>query len=59
MGINKIEEVHTLKAKIHMVEPTLQRQVSTVPTAAVQTESTVLSVPISSAWDKFRNFRFD
>ena len=40
-------------------QPALQKQVSTVPTAAVQVESTVLPCPIDQAWDKFRNFNWD
>ena len=44
-----------------MAEPVanLVRKLSLVPTAATQTESTVLPVSIDAAWDKVRNFRFD
>ena len=35
------------------------KDVSSIPTAAVQTESTILPVSIDQAWDKFRNFRWD
>ena len=43
-----------------MVEATtLQRQISLVPTAAIQIESTHLPTPIDASWDKFRNFQFD
>ena len=43
-----------------MVEQTtLERKMSTVPTAAVQVESTVLPHSLNKAWDKFRNFQWD
>ena len=40
-----------------MVEPTLARQKSTVPTSCSQTESTVLEVPLLTAWKHFRDFK--
>ena len=42
-----------------MVETTLARQMSTVPTSCTQTESTVLPVAISKAWESFSAFKLD
>lgn len=42
-----------------MVETTLQRQQSTVPTACTQTESCVIDVAINKAWEIFSKFEFN
>ena len=42
-----------------MVEPSLQRKQSTVPTACMQTESTVIDCTIGKAWDLLSGFRLD
>ena len=42
-----------------MVETSLKRQMSLVPTSCTQTESSVLNVPISKAWESFCAFKLD
>ena len=39
-----------------MVEPTLQRQKSTVPTSTTNFESTVLDKPIGDLWNSLKAF---
>jgi hypothetical protein len=42
-----------------MVEPSLHRVASTVPTSTHQVESTVLPLPVAKAWHIFKEFKLE
>ena len=44
---------------VENTQPPLARQQSTVPTACTNVESCILNVPITKAWEKFCEFKFN